>query len=262
MNATLKILHELRTIHGGFSHQPIREKDLDTILRAAVRAANASARQSYTIVVPGDEQRRDLNWVGAESLLFCVDFTRLIASAHAVGQSFDAASFLPFLTGVIDTTLAVQNAVIAAKSLGIDSLITNGVYRAGNVAKIRTILKLPHQHCFPLLLVCLGYPIADPGRRKGRLEELGIVHRGIYQRLTAGEVTKIVEQYDDPKRNMGLIENWTSLGFDHYLTWFFFQMEQGRRNSRSSQRACAGDTFVRVFPRSRNIGAVRQVGNR
>ena len=43
MNETLKTIHSLRTIHGNFSDQEVSSEDLNTILEACVRAANASA---------------------------------------------------------------------------------------------------------------------------------------------------------------------------------------------------------------------------
>jgi len=230
MNQTLKTLHELRTIHGNFSDELIAAEKLTAILRATVRAANASARQSYSIIVTDSEKRRELKWPGAEALLFCVDFTRLIDTAKFLGETFDAESFLPFLTGVVDTTLAVQNAVIAAKSLGIDSLITNRVYLAGEIEKVRSALQLPEKHCFPVLLVCLGYATKEPAFRKGRLEDLGIIHRGSYRRLSRDELDVIVQQYDDPEQHLGLDDKWKVKGFEHYLSWFFAQWSKGVEN--------------------------------
>ena len=51
MNETIKTIHSLRTIHGDFSDKKIPDSDFDAILDASVRAANASARQSYSIIV-------------------------------------------------------------------------------------------------------------------------------------------------------------------------------------------------------------------
>lgn len=56
MNETLRTLHSLRTIHGNFSQREITDQDLHTILEAAMRAANASARQSYSIIVLEDRE--------------------------------------------------------------------------------------------------------------------------------------------------------------------------------------------------------------
>ena len=83
MNETLNTLHSLRSIHGNFSDQEITDEDLRTILNASVRAANASARQSYSIVVVEDHDvmRQLCGYVGSKLLLFCVDYNRIIATA-------------------------------------------------------------------------------------------------------------------------------------------------------------------------------------
>ena len=56
-NETIKTIRSLRTIHGNFLDQPLPEAALQTILKASVRAANASNQ-------------------GSCMLLYCVDFNR------------------------------------------------------------------------------------------------------------------------------------------------------------------------------------------
>ena len=221
MNETLETIGSLKTVHGNFSNKPISDDDLNTILRASVRAANASARQSYSIVVVDREIRKELKWPGTEVLLYCVDFNRLVDTARRVGETFQADDFLPFFTGVVDTCLAMQTAVVAARSLGIDSLITNQIYRTGSQAVVCEKLGIPRKRCFPLLHLCLGYPRGRVSKPKGRLEELGVVHRGRYQRLTDEQLDEVVALYDKPSRRLGLGNHWKKAGFPHYLTWFF-----------------------------------------
>lgn len=50
MNEVLDSIHRLRSVRE-FSEQPVSDRDLQTILQAGVRACNASARQSYSIIV-------------------------------------------------------------------------------------------------------------------------------------------------------------------------------------------------------------------
>ncbi|MEN6369378.1 MAG: nitroreductase, partial [Thermotogota bacterium] len=131
MNETLRTIHSLRTIHGDFSERDVTEADLTTILEASVRTANASARQSYAIVVLDDRAKmKDLFFYrGSRALIYCVDYTRIAALAKHLGHEFSCDDIVGFITGTMDTMLAAQTAVIAAKSLGIDSMITNGLHR-------------------------------------------------------------------------------------------------------------------------------------
>ena len=158
MNETCKTIHSLRTTHGNFSEQAISSEDLQTILNACVRAANASARQSYSIVVVEDKavMKKVCGFVGSKALLFCADYNRLIDTAAHLGHGFAADGVVPFVTASTDTILAAQTAAIAARSLGIDSLFTNGIHR-GDMSRVYELLDLPEAHCFPLIMLVLGY---------------------------------------------------------------------------------------------------------
>jgi len=102
----------------------------------AIRAANASARQSYSVIVVEDRKimKKLCGFPGSKSLLFCVDFNRIADMAGYLNNEFQGA-----------------------KSLGIDSLFTNGIHR-GDAERVFDILELPQEYCFPLIALILGYP--------------------------------------------------------------------------------------------------------
>ncbi len=222
MNETLKTIYQLRTIHGDFSEKEIADSDLQQILEATLRTSNASARQSYSIIVLDDrtEMKRLFSYQGSRALIFCIDFNRIMATARHLGQHFDNDDIIGFLTGTMDTLLAAQTAVIAAKSLGIDSMITNGLHR-NTLDKVYEALELPQNSCFPLITVVLGYPRQEPAYQKGRLSTEHIVHYGKYHIPSEAQLEKIVAEYDDHTRHIGMIDNWEELGFEHYLDWFY-----------------------------------------
>jgi len=222
MNPTLNTLRNLRSIHGDFSDRPIPNEKLETILETAIRAANASNRQSYSIVVVDDAKRQEqlTGYKGSVTLIFCVDFNRLIDTATLLGHEYSLQGVTPFLTGSIDTALAAQTAAIAAKSLGIDSLFTNGIHR-GDFARVFDLLKLPEKYCFPLIALVLGYANKEPAHLRGRLTGPCIVHRCEYHVANEDELSAIIQQYDDSDANLGLSVPWKENGFDHFLDWFF-----------------------------------------
>jgi nitroreductase len=231
MNEVLKTICSLRTIHGNFLEREVSESDLKLVLEASVRAANASGRQSYSIVVLDDRKMMQglFGYQGSRALIFCVDFNRIMATARHLGHTFDGDNIIGFITGTIDTILAVQTAVMAAKSLGIDSLITTGLHR-NNLDKVYQALNLPEKSCFPLVTVVLGYPNGGPvhghaaldrRHKKGRLSLEFVVHRGRYTVPDKSALDRIVAEYDDHQRHIGLIDNWEKLGFKHYLDWFY-----------------------------------------
>jgi FMN reductase [NAD(P)H] len=221
MNDTLQTIHSLRSIRS-FSEREIGDEDLNRILEAAIRAANASARQSYAIIVLDDRDamRELFSYQGSRVLIFCVDFNRIMAAARHLGHQFDNDDIIGFITATVDTVLAAQTAVIAARSLGIDSLITNGLHR-NDLNKVYKTLSLPETSCFPLITVVLGYSQQEPPYQKGRLSLDHVVHRGQYRLPDEGQMEQIVAEYDDHQKHVGLIDNWEAQGFKHYLDWFY-----------------------------------------
>ena len=221
-NETLKTIGRLRTIHGNFLDKPIPEPELQTILKASVRAANASNMQSYSIVVLKDRKTMGdvCGYRGGCMLLYCVDCNRLKASAELMGYPYFPDNMTAFVTASVNAGLAVQTAAIAARSLGIDYLITNGIHR-GDMERVWRILDLPTTYCFPLIAMVLGYPTEEPTHQKGRLDGPGVIHYGKYHRLNQGEAEDLVRQYDDPERHLALDEDWKAKGYKHYLDWYF-----------------------------------------
>jgi nitroreductase len=221
-NDTLKTIQSLRTIHGNFVDKPIPDATIDLVLQASIRAANAFNMQSYSIVVVKDRKMmKDVcTYEGSCMLLYCVDYTRLKASAELLGHAYYPDTIVDFVTASINTALAAQTAAIAARSLGIDYLITNGIHR-GDMERVWRLLELPQTHCFPLLALLLGYPTEEPLHKMGRLDGPGVIHQGRYYRLAKDELQEINRKYDDKRLHLGGNEKWDAEGYKHYLDWVF-----------------------------------------
>ncbi|MFX1378586.1 MAG: nitroreductase family protein [Promethearchaeota archaeon] len=221
LNETLKTIFSLRSTRN-YSEKQISKDDLNLIIRASVRAANASGRQSYSIIVVDDNYLLKKYFYSANiGLLFCVDFNRIIDAAKHLNHTFALNNLRFFITGSTDTILAAQTAAIAAKSLAIDSLFTNSVHRE-ELKVVYEDFKLPDMFCFPLIALCLGYASKEPKILKGRLNSLGVVHHNKYHRLSEGELDKVIQEYDDEEKHIALSwENWKETGFKHYLDWFY-----------------------------------------
>lgn len=223
MNNTIKTIENLRTIHGNFSEKNISDSDLEVILKAAICAANSSARQCYSIIVISDKEKMKQisEYVGAKLLVFCVDFTRLIDLAKHLGHEFSVNDAIGFVTGSTDAILAAQTACIAAKSLGIDSLFTQRGLHRRDISKVFQILNLPEKYCFPIVALVLGYPKNEPEFKKGRLKGKSVIHWDTYHRSTSSELDDLIAEYDDEKLHLGLVENWSKMNMKHYLDWFY-----------------------------------------
>ncbi len=229
-NATLDVIQNLRSIHGNFSPRRVPDEHVESILDAAVRAANASNMQSYSILVSRDPARVKAvtTYSATCMLLFCADYNRLLDVAAHLGHPFYADNLEAFVTASTNAVLAAQTAVIAAKSMGIDSLLTNGIHR-GDIQRLWSLLNLPQQSCFPVIALLLGYPSTEPSHRTGRLRGPGVVHRESYQRATKPELEAIVRQHDDPAAHLALNDVWREKKYPHYLDWFYKDWVTGRR---------------------------------
>lgn len=82
-NETLKTIGSLRTIHGNFLNKEIPDAEVQQILQASIRAANASNMQSYSIIVVKDRalMKQVCTYQGGCMFLYCVDSNRLKDSA-------------------------------------------------------------------------------------------------------------------------------------------------------------------------------------
>jgi len=222
VNDTIATINNLRTIHGNFTDQDVPDSQLQLILESCVHAANASNMQTYSVVVlkDRDKMKKICGYSGSRLLLFCVDYTRLKECAESLGHPYFPDNTLNFITGSTNTILAAQTAVIAAKSLGIDSLLTNGIHR-GDMKRVWDTLDLPEDNCYPLIALLLGYPTEEPAYKKGRLDGAGIFHYGKYHHLTKSEIDGVVSKTDDKQSQIGLNDKWGEKGHKHYYDWFF-----------------------------------------
>ena len=222
MNEIIKTIQGLRSIRS-FSDKTISSEDLETILHSSVCAANASGRQSYSIIVVEDKELLKQFFYGADKgLLFCVDYNRIIDMATHTKNDFDVVGLRAFITGSTDTILVAQTATIAAKSLGIDSLHTNSIHRAP-FSEVYKAFNLPEKYCFPLVALCLGYPEQEPTFKRGRITGPGIIHFGQYKRMDNKEMDELVKDYAIAEKRLSNIpaDKLKENGFDHFLDWFY-----------------------------------------
>jgi nitroreductase len=250
-NDTIQTIHGLRTTHGNFLDKPLPEPALETILQSSLRAANASNNQSYSIIVIRNRpmMKSVCGYQGSCLLLYCADYNRMKASAESLGYTYEPSTIQDFVTASTNTAIAAQTAVIAARSLGIDSLLTNGIHR-GDMERLWKLLDLPQTHCFPVIALVLGYSTQEPAHLMGRLDGPGVIHNENYHSLTKEEVEEITRKYDDNQRRLGLNDNWAAQGHKHYLDWFFKEwMGVGRKPPEQATQ------MLRRLTRSRFIEA-------
>lgn len=219
MNEIIRNIDSLTTTRSSnFSDEKISDENLEIIVKSSIRAPNASNRQSYSILVVDEEQKKRLGLRGDRVLLYMIDFYRHECLKEYIKANISFDHFQPFLTGVIDVSLAVQNAVIAAHSLKIAYLITNDTY-SRDLGEIFELFNLPKKGCFPLIYLCLGYAKEKTVTRKSRIALEHIVHYGRYRNYAKDEIGSIVDEYDHAE--LELFSGWKEKGYERYLDWFY-----------------------------------------
>ncbi|MEM3616064.1 MAG: nitroreductase family protein [Candidatus Methanomethylicia archaeon] len=167
---TLEVIMNRRTIRK-FKNTPIPEEIVYKLIEAGQRAPTACSLQTYSIIwVKDDKIRKEVyEACGKQSfileapitLVVCADVRKILKIVDAIDECNNQKMECGYevkLFSIIDATLAAQNLVIAAESLGLSS-----VYVGTALANKRLIelLKLPNG-VLPLYLICIGYPDENP----------------------------------------------------------------------------------------------------
>ena len=184
-NETMKLLLE-RSSCRNFTDQKIPKEVLRTILEAGAHSASGGNLQPYSIVKIEDNAKKQKmaemcgqNFIGKAPmlLLFCLDLHRLERWAELEVAPFTASSsFLHFWVSFQDTIICAQSICTAADSMGLGSVYIGTVIEMP--AQLQSMFKLA-RGVFPVVLVCLGYPVARP-KVAGKLDLDVFVHSEQY----------------------------------------------------------------------------------
>ena len=144
-----------------YENKDIPEEVLQQILETGRQAPSAVNRQPIHFVIVNDH---DILKNLCDNLI-----NRFVKNAPvAIVGCADIKSLLTGKWAVVDTTIAMQNMVIAAWTLGIGSCWIG----ACNNEKVKELLKIPDKWKV-VALVTLGYPAEQPKPRKKKpFEEL------------------------------------------------------------------------------------------
>jgi len=136
-----------------YEKTPLPDKILDQILKTGQNAPSAANKQPIHFIILKDQEiKKKLS----------TTFSRFITNAPVV--IVGCANTKALLTGkwaVIDATIAMQNMVIAAWTLGVGSCWIGSF----NEKKVKEQLKIPEKWKV-VALITLGYPAEQPKERK------------------------------------------------------------------------------------------------
>lgn len=199
-NDVVDLLQSHRSIRR-YTDQPIPKEVLEEILTSAQWAPSSHNVQAYSVIVVDDQEKKKIlsEVAGAQPyiaacpvfLVFCADFFRLSLTCEMEHTNFEIDQVENILVSAVDTALAAENALIAARSYGLGGVMIGGI--RNNPDNVKELLGLP-SYTIPILGICLGYPDQEPWQ-KPRTPKAAVVHYNQYG--TKEKVIKELEAYEE-----------------------------------------------------------------
>lgn len=199
MNEVIRQLCERKSVRA-FEDRELDPETKQAILTAAAMAPTAGNQQLYTIL---DITDPNLKARLAEScdhqpfiaraklvLIFCADARKWYDAFRAAGCEPRKPGAGDLLLAVSDASIAAQNAVTAAWSMGVGSCYIGDVME--RCEEHREMLGLP-EYVFPACMLVFGYPTRQQMERKkpARAALRYIVHENGYRRMDEGELREM-----------------------------------------------------------------------
>ena len=199
MNNTIRELLARKSVRV-YTDQEISAEAKAAILLAAVNAPTAGNQQLYTIIDVTDQALKDalaescdhqpFIATGKMVLIFCADCRKWYEGFRAADASPRKPGVGDLLLAVSDATIAAQNAVVAAESLGIGSCYIGDIMEQCEVHQ--EMLHLP-RYVFPCCMLVFGYPtqqqLERPKPERAAMQH--IVHENTYRDMDHNELRQL-----------------------------------------------------------------------
>ena len=190
-----------------YKPDPVPVETVETVVAAGQRASTSSNLQTYSVVAVLDEAKRErlAELCGGQRqirqapvfMAWCADLHRLDRVCHMRGYEQVTSYLESFLVATVDAALAMQNAALAAESLGLGMCYIGAI--RNRPQDVIELLELP-QLVFPISGMTLGWPAAEPFIRP-RLPLEAILHWERYD--PAGEA-EALQAYDQAMIETGI----------------------------------------------------------
>ncbi|MBM6616843.1 oxygen-insensitive NADPH nitroreductase [Bacillus suaedaesalsae] len=203
MNSTIETILNHRSIRD-FEDKLLSDEQIITIINCAQAASTSSFIQAYSIIGVNDvEKKKELAQLSGNQsyveknghfFVFCADFHRhdVVSEMEDVDLEPALESTERFMIGLIDATIAAQNAALAAESMGLGICYIGGI--RNNLEAVCDVLQTP-KRVIPLFGLAVGYPKTITGQ-KPRLPFTNVYHENVYQQ-DHKHYTKQLEQYNE-----------------------------------------------------------------
>ncbi|WLP89068.1 NADPH-dependent oxidoreductase [Gordonia sp. NB41Y] len=202
-----------------FTDAPVDDDTLHAVIAAAQSAPTSSNLQAWSVVAVRDPQRKArLSALSGDQqhivdaplfLVWIADLDRAHRLAARAGVPLDGANHLEStLIGVIDASLAAQNAVVAAESVGLGTVYIGAI--RNHPREVAAELRLP-PHTVAVFGMAIGTP--DPTEDAGikpRLPQSAVLHHEVYDTERAdADIPRYDAAVEEYYGRFGLTGNWS-----------------------------------------------------
>lgn len=204
---TIKQIHQHGSVRD-YKSDPVPRELILEIVQAGQRASTSSNLQTYSVVVIEDPARRKVlrALCGDQEhitqapvfLAWCADFSRLDRACKHQGYTLEAGYLENFLVAAVDSGLAMQNAGLAAESLGLGFCYIGAI--RNHPREVIKLLDLP-EYVFPVVGMTLGWPKKAP-RIRPRLPIEAVLHWEQYD----SEDLEYLKEYDQEMIETGIYQ--------------------------------------------------------
>ena len=196
MNETIQSLFDRKSVRV-FTDREITAENKNLILDAAAQAPTAGNQQLYTIIDVTDQSLKDTlvktcdnqPFIAAAKmvLIFCADCKKWYDAFLSAGCEPRNPGVGDLALAISDATIAAQNAVVAAESLGIGSCYIGDIME--NCEAHRDLLHLP-RYVFPCCMLVFGFPTEQQMQRSKpvRAAMHHVVHENSYREMDGAEL--------------------------------------------------------------------------
>jgi FMN reductase (NADPH) len=223
LNQVIETILNHRSIRK-FEDRALSQEQIETIVECAQAASTSSFIQAYTILgIKNPELKRRLAEIAGNQsyvelnghlFIFCADLHRheVIGQMEEQDLSTSLQSTEKFMVGLIDATLAAQNAVLAAESMGLGACYIGGI--RNDLEAVCDLLHIPNR-VIPLFGVVVGYPQQQVDK-KPRLPLHHVYHEETYQQNSEAYQSQIkaydqtISAYYDERTNGKRKDTWSA----------------------------------------------------
>ena len=200
MNETIQTQLNHRYIRA-FKEQELTKEEVELLVDVARHTATSIFMQAYSIISITDPtlkaafaaiSKQPYVEKNGHLFLFVIDYHRNVQLTKAQDRPAKLQGTADyFIAGLTDATIAAQNMVVAAESLGMGTVFLGSLHN--DAQQIIDLLGLP-EYTFPAVGLAVGWPDQEP-QLKPRLPKEIIHMENHYQVL--GNPLKDIEAYDE-----------------------------------------------------------------